>query len=124
MGFFSQNFASERVWLLTLKGGQIYWLLNVRPGAGRRAVRKAVSVFFPGGSKDKGSPFLMYLAIPGILVAGPLIGYFGGYLLDDWLGTDPFLGTIGVVLGFVAAGIEIYQLIQRVQAMEKEEDSE
>ena len=66
----------------------------------------------------------MYLAIPGILVAGPLIGYFGGRLLDDWLGTDPWLSTAGVALGFAAAGMEIYSLIRKVQAMEKQEDSE
>lgn len=76
--------------------------------------------------RDKGAPsgVLMYLAVPGILVAGPLIGYFGGNWLDGVWGTEPYLATLGVVLGFVAAGMEIYNLIRKVQAMDKEEDSE
>ena len=60
--------------------------------------------------------------VPGILLAAPLIGFFGGQWLDSKLGTEPYLMIAGVFLGFAAAGLEIYGLVKKSEAMEKEDD--
>jgi ATP synthase protein I len=52
--------------------------------------------------------------IPILLAVGPLVGMFIGKLLDEWLGTEPWLMYIFIVMGFVASGREVYQLIKRV----------
>ena len=67
--------------------------------------------------EDK-SPLVRQLAllgtIPVILVVGPLIGLFIGRLLDGWLGTDPYLMILFLVLGFVASGKELYNLVRKL----------
>ncbi|GAB4325421.1 MAG: hypothetical protein Kow0074_19150 [Candidatus Zixiibacteriota bacterium] len=52
-------------------------------------------------------------AIPFVLMFGPLIGYYAGSWLDAKIGTDPYLTNLLVVLGFVAAGREVWNLIRR-----------
>ncbi len=64
----------------------------------------------------------MLLAIPGLLVVSPLVGFFLGKYADRWLKTTPWLSMVGLVLGFVAAGREIFAIIQRVQS-EQEKDT-
>jgi len=66
----------------------------------------------------------LYAAVPGLLLGGPLIGYLAGHWLDDRFGTDPLLGVVGMVMGLVAAGIEIYNLVRKATAIEKEKDRE
>lgn len=39
----------------------------------------------------------------------------GGYLLDQWLGTLPWLTLLGVVLGLVAVGAKLWQVGQQLQ---------
>lgn len=63
-------------------------------------------------------------AVPALLVAGPLVGYFLGHWLDGVFETDPALMIILVVLGFGSAGVEIYRLVKRSSAIEDEEDEE
>lgn len=41
--------------------------------------------------------------IPGLLLAGPAIGYFAGSYLDKKFGTEPWLMVFLVVMGFVAS---------------------
>ena len=60
------------------------------------------------------------LAIPGLLIVAPLVGFFAGRWLDGKLHTLPWLSLIGVVLGFVAAGRETYQIYRRYLAEEEE----
>ena len=64
----------------------------------------------------------LYLAVPGILLAAPTIGFLIGYWADDKLGTQPYLLIVGIVLGFVAAAREIYNLLKKAQAMDEERD--
>ncbi len=61
----------------------------------------------------------MLLAIPSLLIAGPLVGFFLGSWGDRRLGCAPWLTVIGVVLGFFAAGRETYLIIRRVQDEEE-----
>lgn len=80
----------------------------------------------PGASpeKKKGARYGaagLYMAIPTMLLAGPLVGYFLGSWADTKLATDPYLTLVGLVLGFVAAGRETYMLIRKAQRIEEEE---
>ena len=61
----------------------------------------------------------MLLAIPSLLVVAPLVGFFLGKYADRWLKTTPWLTFVGLVLGFISAGREIYSIIRRVQAEEE-----
>jgi F0F1-type ATP synthase assembly protein I len=64
----------------------------------------------------------LLMFIPTLLVAAPLVGFFLGRLAERWLRIVPPWGTfVGLVLGFVAAGREIWAIIRRVQAEEEEE---
>jgi ATP synthase protein I len=61
----------------------------------------------------------MLLAIPSLLVVAPLVGFFLGKFADQRFKTTPWLTFVGLVLGFVSAGREIYFIIRRVQAEEE-----
>ncbi len=62
-------------------------------------------------------------AVPAIMVAAPAVGYFLGYLLDKKLDSDPIFKIVGAILGFIAAGKEIYRLVKRAQALDKDSDT-
>jgi len=63
----------------------------------------------------------LYLAVPTLLAASILVGFFLGRWADSKLGTDPYLMIIGLVLGMGAAGRELYRLVKKAQALEEEE---
>jgi len=63
-------------------------------------------------------------AVPALLIAAPLVGIFGGQWLDEKFGTDPYLTIAGVILGFAAAGMEIYGLVKKSAAMENDDNEE
>ncbi len=55
-----------------------------------------------------------HYAIIGIMFPVSIaLGFFGGYVLDQWLGTIPLFALIGLGLGVVAA---IRNLLQTVAA--------
>lgn len=66
----------------------------------------------------------LYAAVPGLLLAGPLIGYGLGWWLDGKFDTDPYLSALGVLLGIAAAGIEIFQLVKKASSAEKKDDDD
>ncbi len=43
----------------------------------------------------------------------------GGYLLDDWLGTSPWLVAAGALLGAVAAMVWLVRAVARMEARDK-----
>lgn len=51
-------------------------------------------------------------AIPALMVLGPIIGWWFGRFLDRRWGTEPYLMIVGIVLGFIASGREIWKLIK------------
>ena len=63
----------------------------------------------------------LYLAVPTLLAASILVGFFLGRWADKKLGTEPYLMIIGLALGMAAAGRELYRLVKKVQALEDEE---
>lgn len=41
-----------------------------------------------------------------------VIGFGGGYFLDRWLGTSPWLTMIGFVAGAAAGVLNVYRVLQ------------
>jgi F0F1-type ATP synthase assembly protein I len=64
----------------------------------------------------------MLLAIPTLLIAAPLVGFFLGRFADVKFHTAPWLTLVGVGAGFAAAGREIAIIVRRVQEDEEEDD--
>lgn len=78
----------------------------------------------PGGKKDRSYAQIALLgAVPTLLVAGPLVGYFAGNWADNKFGTTPYLMIVGVVLGFGAAGREIYRLVKKSEQLDEDSNS-
>lgn len=50
--------------------------------------------------------------IPILLAVSPIIGFLIGRFLDKKLGTEPVLGLIFLVLGFIAGGIQTARVIR------------
>lgn len=44
------------------------------------------------------------------VVTGLIVCILGGVLLDRWLDTSPFFTLVGVFLGILAAGSQLYRL--------------
>ena len=44
-----------------------------------------------------------------------VIGFGGGYLLDGWLGTRPWLSFLGFALGVAAGIVNVYRIMQLAQ---------
>jgi len=83
----------------------------------------------PSGDPDRKKTDRTYAQIailgtvPAIMVAAPAVGFFAGRWADGRLHTEPFLTILGVMLGFAAAGKEIYNMVKRAQALDKDNDS-
>ena len=55
----------------------------------------------------------MLVAIPSLLIISPLVGFFLGNLGDKRFHTSPWLSLAGLILGFVAAGREVWSIYRR-----------
>ncbi len=51
--------------------------------------------------------------IPILLAVGPILGYYIGDFLDRKLGVTPYLMVAFIILGFVASGKGVYDLIKK-----------
>jgi F0F1-type ATP synthase assembly protein I len=60
-------------------------------------------------------------AIPGIMLAAPIIGCLIGVWLDKKFGTGSKLTLVFLVLGLAAGGRETYRLIQRISSEQDEQ---
>jgi len=52
-------------------------------------------------------------AIPGLLLAAPLIGFGIGWWLDGKFDTSPWLTVVGALMGTASAGLETYYIIKK-----------
>ena len=86
-----------------------------------------MGVLNPDPKKKSGSDLRqvsLLAAVPALLIAGPAIGFLIGQWADKKFDSQPYLVILGVVLGFAAAGREIYLLVKKAQALEDEDKSE
>jgi ATP synthase protein I len=51
--------------------------------------------------------------IPLLLAVSPLIGYFMGHFLDRKFGTEPLIGIIFLILGFVAGARQVANVVRK-----------
>ena len=55
----------------------------------------------------------IFTAIPMMMIAGPLIGYFLGRLAEKKWGHDPWLSGGGAVFGFLSAARQVWLILKR-----------
>ena len=48
------------------------------------------------------------------LVSGPAVGFGVGYLLDDWLGTDPWMKAVFFLVGVVSGFKLVYEDARKI----------
>lgn len=58
------------------------------------------------------------------LVASTFIGLAMGYYLDEWLGTDPWLLIVFLILGIIAGFRNVYREAKKITAAEKKKIDE
>ena len=49
------------------------------------------------------------------LVLATVIGLAGGYYLDRWLGTSPWLTLIGLLFGIAAGFVNLFRAVKRAE---------
>jgi ATP synthase protein I len=49
------------------------------------------------------------------LVVSTVIGLAGGYYLDRWLGSSPWLTLIGLLLGIAAGFVNLFRSVKRAE---------
>ncbi|MFC1475147.1 AtpZ/AtpI family protein, partial [Candidatus Zixiibacteriota bacterium] len=68
--------------------------------------------------------YSLLAAVPMILIAGPAVGFIIGRWADEKFETEPLLLILGIILGFSAAGREIYKLVKKAERIAKEEEND
>lgn len=63
-------------------------------------------------------------AIPGMLLAGPLVGYGLGWCIDMYLGAPEWVRPIGLVLGFIAGIRETVIALKKLTAEQNKKSDE
>jgi len=63
-------------------------------------------------------------ALPFIMAAGPVVGYFFGHWLDGKLATGPYLMIVFIGFGFAASGREVYRLLKQASDGERNSDDD
>lgn len=63
-------------------------------------------------------------AIPGMLLAGPIVGYGLGWLVDNYLGAPEWVRPIGLLLGFVAGIRETVLALKKLTAEQEKKSDE
>lgn len=61
-------------------------------------------------------------ALPFMMVAGPLVGYFIGDWLDDKLGTSPYLTILLIIMGIISSGREVIKMVKLATDAGKKSD--
>ena len=49
------------------------------------------------------------------LVVATVLGLAGGYYLDGWLGTSPWLTLIGLLLGIAAGFVNLFRSVNKAE---------
>ena len=67
------------------------------------------------GPKNFGSGLGFASKIGTEMVVSVLVGAYGGYLLDEWLGSPPWLMLLGLIFGCAAGILNIYRTYQELE---------
>jgi ATP synthase protein I len=69
----------------------------------------------PSGEESSWKALAELSSIGMTLVLATVIGLAGGYYLDRWLGTSPWLVMIGLGLGIVAGFVNFFRSVKRAE---------
>ena len=69
----------------------------------------------------RGKAMGLGFSIAAQLVAGVLIGGAGGYFLDRWLGTTPWLMVVLLVVGFAAGIMNVVRTAREMQKISEQQ---
>ena len=69
----------------------------------------------PSGEKGTWKALGELSSIGMALVVATVIGLGGGYYLDRWLGTMPWLTLIGLGLGIAAGFVNLFRSVKRAE---------
>ena len=58
----------------------------------------------------------MYMMIPALLLASPIVGFVLGVLLCKWTGAGDWLKAVMALLGVAAGGNEVARIIRKASA--------
>ncbi|HET6370037.1 MAG TPA: AtpZ/AtpI family protein [Nitrospiria bacterium] len=72
-----------------------------------------------GNKGERYRQALLLTTIPMVLVAGPLVGFYIGKYLDEWMGTSPWMMIVFLILGGAAAVEQTIRLLARAGQEEK-----
>jgi ATP synthase protein I len=67
----------------------------------------------PSGEESSWKALAELSSIGMTLVLATVIGLAGGYYLDRWLGTSPWLVMIGLGLGIAAGFVSLFRSVKR-----------
>ena len=67
----------------------------------------------PSGEESSWKALAELSSIGMTLVLATVIGLAGGYYLDRWLGTSPWLTMIGLGLGIAAGFVNFFRSVKR-----------
>ena len=70
----------------------------------------------PSGEESSWKALAELSSIGMTLVLATVIGLAGGYYLDRWLGTSPWLIMIGLGLGIAAGFVNFFRSVKRAGA--------
>jgi ATP synthase protein I len=69
----------------------------------------------PSGEKSTWKALGELSSIGMALVVATVIGLGGGYYLDRWLGTMPWLTLVGLGLGIAAGFVNLFRSVKRAE---------
>jgi len=69
----------------------------------------------PSGEESSWKALAELSSIGMTLVLATVIGLAGGYYLDRWLGTSPWLVMIGLGLGIAAGFVSLFRSVKRTE---------
>jgi ATP synthase protein I len=65
------------------------------------------------GQQSPWSPLAELSSVGFAMVLATVIGLAGGYYLDEWLGTKPWLLLLGLVFGIAAGFVILFRSVSR-----------
>jgi len=71
-----------------------------------------------GSTRSDWQAASLALSIPGLFIAGPLVGYALGWALNNYLGWPDWWLGVGTLLGLVSGSYESYVILKRLSRLQ------